>query len=120
MSVQKEQIPIVHKTYELYRILHFYQRKIPKSERYTLWQRCENTCLTMLEKLIYAGYLDSGKRLSVLIETSVQLDKLRILIRLALDIKIINQKAYVKIQTQTDEVGRMLGGWIKSLKQKNK
>ena len=29
-----------------------------------------------------------------------------------------NQKKYVALQEALDEVGRMLGGWIKSLKQK--
>ena len=111
-------VPIVHKTYELYRTLHSYQRGITKTQRYTLWQKCENTAITVLEGLIHTGYLPQDRRATQLNRTSVHVDMLRVYLRLALDIKIINQKKFVVLQEQIDEIGRMLGGWIKSLNQK--
>lgn len=41
---------------------------------------------------------------------------LRIFIRLASDTKTIDKKLYLSLQEQIDEIGRMLGGWLKSLK----
>jgi hypothetical protein len=32
------------------------------------------------------------------------------------DVKAIDNKKYTIIQSEVDEIGRMLGGWIKSLK----
>ena len=49
-------IPIFHKVYDLYKLLHSYHNRIPKSERYTLWQKCENTTLALLEALIETGH----------------------------------------------------------------
>jgi len=43
---------------------------------------------------------------------------LRVFLRLTLDVKAINQKKYITLQQALDEIGRMLGGWMKSLKQK--
>src|SRR5271154_1971958 len=45
-------IPIFHKIYDLYKLLDSYQNRIPKSQRYTLWQKCENTTLELLEALL--------------------------------------------------------------------
>jgi hypothetical protein len=42
---------------------------------------------------------------------------LRIFIRLMKDTKGIDNKKYLAVQAQTDEIGRMLGGWIRSTKQ---
>ncbi len=41
---------------------------------------------------------------------------LRILIRLTHDTKIIEKTFYLSLQEQIDEIGRMLGGWLKTLK----
>ena len=114
------EVPIVLKSYEVYQLLYLYQKHIPKSERYTLWQSCKNSCLKIIEKLIYTGYVEQSKRLNLLINTSVELDLLRTFLRLSTDIKILNQKKYIQLQSDTDEIGRMLGGWIKSLKLKEK
>ncbi|MEX0596055.1 MAG: four helix bundle protein, partial [Candidatus Paceibacterota bacterium] len=84
-------VPIIHKVYELYGNLHLERKSIPKSDRYTLWQKCEEVCINILEKLIQTGYLAPDKRVNFLIQTSAELDKLRIFIRLSSDIKIINQ-----------------------------
>jgi hypothetical protein len=43
---------------------------------------------------------------------------LRVFLRLAHDTKTIDQKKYIALQAITDEIGRMLGGWLKSLRTK--
>jgi hypothetical protein len=40
----------------------------------------------------------------------------RFRVQLASDTKTINKKLYLAIQEQIDEIGRMLGGWLKTLK----
>jgi len=41
---------------------------------------------------------------------------LRVFIRLLKDVKTIDNKKYVTLENIVDEIGRMLGGWIKSCK----
>lgn len=108
-------IPIFHKIYDLYKLLHSYHTRIPKSERYTLWQRCENTTLALLETLIETGHRKGEERLNTLYAMSNKLDLLKVLIRLAKDTRTIDNKQYLAIQEILQEVGRMIGGWIKSV-----
>ena len=48
----------------------------------------------------------------------IKIDVLRVLIRLAKEIKALDNKKYLISQECLDEIGRMLGGWIKSTKGK--
>ena len=108
-------IPIFHKLYALYTLLHSYQKSIPKAERYTLWQKCENSLLEIFELLLETDHLKGEARLLVLYRISHRVDLLKILIRLAKDIRVLNPSRYLEIQTHLQEVGRMIGGWIKSV-----
>ena len=108
-------IPIFHKVYELYKLLHSYHHFIPKSQRYTLWQKCENATLMLLEVLIETSHQHGPDRLQSLYYISNKLDFFKVLIRLAKETHTVDLKQYVAIQEIIQEVGRMLGGWIKSV-----
>lgn len=62
------------------------------------------------------SYLPLSSRREKVLLVSSSVDMLRILIRLASDTKTIDKKLYLAIQEQIDEIGRMLGGWLKTLK----
>ncbi len=52
-----------------------------------------------------------------LVEKSItSVDLLKILIRLAKDIQALDNKKYLQLESSLQEIGRMLGGWRKSLK----
>ena len=108
-------IPIFHKIYDLYRLLHSYHPRIPKSERYTIWQKCENTTLALLEALIETSHYSDDKRLQFLYILSNKLDLLKILMRLAKDTRTIDPQQYLAVQVIIQEIGKMVGGWIKSV-----
>lgn len=73
----------------------------------------------MIESLFNAGQRSGEAKRTPLEQASVQLNLLRILIRLAKDTKAIDLKKYAHVQQIIDEIGRMLGGWIKSVKSSN-
>ncbi|PIU01888.1 hypothetical protein COT68_00830 [bacterium (Candidatus Torokbacteria) CG09_land_8_20_14_0_10_42_11] len=109
-------IPIFKKIYELYKIFYGFRNSVPKQDRYALWQKCENILLETLENILLASQMPKTKKLPVLEKASLKLNLFRIFIRLAKEIKTIDRKKYILLQENTDEVGRMLGGWIKSTK----
>jgi len=41
---------------------------------------------------------------------------LKILIRLAKEVKSLDIKKYIVLEERLEEIGKMLGGWIKSIK----
>lgn len=112
-------IPIFRKTYDLYKAFHALRDGIPKQDRHTVWLRCENLVLDLVEGILRAGKAYGADKLPSLSEASIQLGILRVLIRLMKDVKTIDQKHYVSLEAHVDEVGRMLGGWIKSAKERS-
>jgi len=61
-------------------------------------------------------YIPLSQRREKVLLVSSSVDMLRVFIRLASDTKIIDKKLYLSLQEQIDEIGRMLGGWLKTLK----
>jgi hypothetical protein len=106
-------IPIFHKLYDLYKVLNSLHSTIPKMQRYTLWQKCENISLALLEQVISTGHLVGEARIQTLHEMSKNVDLLKVLIRLAKETHTITPKQYLSLQTLLQELGKMIGGWLK-------
>ena len=115
--MQEFDIPIFKKAYELYKQFHDIRNKAPKQDRYTIFQKCESILLEVIEGILKASQLSKSVKLPVLNETSIKLSLLRVFIRLMKDTKSINLKNYALMEESVDEIGRMLGGWIKSTKE---
>ncbi|MGH7156543.1 MAG: diversity-generating retroelement protein Avd [Candidatus Saccharimonadales bacterium] len=114
--MEQTDIPIFKKLYELYKLLHLYRTNMPKADRYSLWQKAENTCLEILELILNASRSTKAAKLPALQAASTKLNLLRVFIRLAKDTRAIDHKKYVNLQSLVDEIGRMLGGWLRSVK----
>lgn len=56
-------------------------------------------------------------KITILQQISIKLDLLKILLRLSKDNQSITEKKYLELQVFLQEVGRMLGGWLRSTKQ---
>jgi|SRR3989344_2254610 len=107
-------IPIFIKTYELYKTFYKYLPSFPKKDRHTLGQKCQMALLELLESIILAGNLSRQEKLPVLKQASLKADLLKVLFRLGKDLKIIENKKYLQLEESLQEIGRMLGGWIKT------
>ena len=109
-------IPIFKKSYDLYKLFYSYRNTISKQDRYAIWQRCDGMILEVLENIMAASQMAKGEKLPVLEKTSIRLNFLRVFIRLMHETKGIDIKKYVLLQESIDEIGRMLGGWMRSVK----
>lgn len=96
---------------------------IPKGARYTIGARIENKFLDLLE-LSYATYFtEKEKKMEKVSECILILDALKFLISVAWEGKIISHRQYKDVSLKLDEIGKMFGGWLKSLnnpKKKNR
>ena len=108
-------VPILKKTYNLYKELNALRIRVPKQDRHTLWERCEKTNLEALELMMLAAQRQKPDKYSALEMASAKLNVLRVLVRLAKDVKAIDTKRYLALELQIDEIGRMLGGWMKAI-----
>jgi len=97
--------------------LYQYIKLFPKKDRYSLGQNIENTTLEIFEYFFQITHLSGQEKLFLLQKTSNKLDILKILIRLAKDVQAIDNKKYLQLKQLLQEVGKMLGGWLKAAKQ---
>ena len=86
--------------------------KFPRSQKFALGDRIQSTALGVLEGLIEASYRRDRQQLLVQVNRGVE--KLRILIRLASDLRCVDVRRYEFAARALDEIGRMVGGWIKA------
>lgn len=107
-----QNLPIFQKTYDLILWLFPIINKFPKSQKFVLGQQIENIFLDILEGIIQAN--QERNKIPYLKQASVDLDKIRILIRLAKDLKFISVKQYGLTAEKINEIGKMLGGWTRS------
>jgi len=109
-----DDIPIFFKVYELYKLFYGFLPSFPKKDRYTLGQKCGLALLDLLEAIILASNLSREEKLPVLLCASTKLDVLKVLFRLGKDIKVLDHKKYLLLEDVLQEIGKMLGGWIKT------
>jgi len=106
--------PIIHKIYDFYVLSHQCLRKFSRFERYTLGETIQGNNLQIIEIAIFCATTKSQIKQERLISASIKLDLSKLLIRLAYDTKSINYQKYIQLEEKLQEIGRMLGGWIKS------
>ncbi|MBI5590824.1 MAG: diversity-generating retroelement protein Avd [Deltaproteobacteria bacterium] len=91
--------------------------KFPRNQKFLLGDRMENLMLDILELLIEATY--SRNKQPALFAANMKLEKLRYLIRLAKDLKLISVKGYEFSANAMDGIGRSVGGWLKYNRSEN-
>jgi len=86
--------------------------RFPKDQRFVLGQQILNAMLAIGMMIVHANKLRQKK--GKLYEIDIELEKLRFLIRLAKDLKMMSISKYGHHCERLDEIGRLLGGWLKS------
>ena len=87
--------------------------KFPKSQKYLLTDKIETIMLDILGLLIEAVYTKDKKE--ILKKINLELEKTRYYVRIAKDMKYMNIKSYAYFSKLLVEIGKMTGGWIKSI-----
>ena len=94
------ELPIFEETYRFVLWIYPAVNKFPKSQRFVLGQQIENLALDILKGVIRAN--GERDKLPYLKDVSVRLDLLRILIRLAKDLRLLSIIQYFA----TDQAGQ--------------
>lgn len=106
---------VIQKTYELLLYLIPQLQKLPRSQKFLLADRVETKVLDVLDFCISAYYSPRNEKPLLLKKANLLLEQLRYLVRLIHDLKLINYDRYGIISEKVDEIGRMIGGWTKSV-----
>lgn len=106
-----DELPIFTKWLEFLEWLLPTVEKFPKRIRFTFADRINNLALDVAESLVEARY--SREKRAILLAVNLKLEKLRVLLRLCHRLRYLPHQSYSFAMRQLDEIGRMLGGWIK-------
>lgn len=116
MTYVHNEIPIIQKTYDLYKTIYEYTKAFPKSDKYALGEKIKELILETLELLIEAESAKREWKEPILEKVNKKLGVIKLLNRLANETKIMDNRKYLILTDQSLEIGRMLGGWIKSVR----
>lgn len=108
-------MPIIVRMYDVYKHVIGVTMKLPKRWNYSLGISIEQSILECLEELIMAKNAPKPLKAAYLIKASGHLEVITLKMRLLLENKLANETKIFQIQALLAEVGRMLGGWLKSV-----
>lgn len=104
-----EKFPILQKLYELYN----YAGRISNYEDNTIRKSTEITVLEIIELIVIATKQDKGNKRQTLKQVERKLDCIKVFFDMAKD---LNQKEIDGANECLYELSRMVGGWLKALK----
>jgi four helix bundle protein len=109
-----KQSPIFVRTHDLVLWLVHRTESFPRSQRFVLTKRLQDAALNFQEKLIEAGLSRDSDQRQYLAEADIELGKLRFYLRLCHELTWLSTGQYAHVSRMVAEVGRLLGGWVKS------
>lgn len=83
----------------------------PSRLRHSLTARIEARALDVHEALVGARF--NVNRTAALQQINLDLDRLRLLLRLAHDLQALDHRAFQYACAELDSAGRMVGGWLR-------
>ncbi len=107
----KRPTPIFTASYALLLDIHTATEKMPRALKHGLGEELSRTGVQLVARITSA--LSGNPDKQVLREASWRLDELRVLVRLAKDMRGFSIGQYEKFSLQTDDVGRQLGAWMR-------
>lgn len=106
---------ILVQTYEFLKMMIGVMKHFPRDQKFLLADRMQNQISDILELFIEAYYVSGSSKKGKLLEANVQIEKLRYYVRLCYELGYYNSSKYGSVMEKLQEIGRMNGGWIKSL-----
>jgi len=109
-------VPLAHKIFEFYKKLYLTSRQIPKRDHFGIWLKIENLCLEISNLIITASLEIKTNKFSILNVARIKTEVLKRLIRTAYELNIVENKKYIILESDLQEISKMTNGWIKYLR----
>ena len=108
MQANRTVAPVVERTYGFLLWPVPAVEKFPRSQKFLLGDRIQGAALSLLENLTEAAY--TRRRGPVLRRANLDVERLRLLIRLSKDLRHLDRRRYEHAARHLDEIGRQVGG----------
>lgn len=110
--MMSQDTPVFVKTYDMVAYLLSASEKFPRSHRYVLGRRLQETALGFLDLLLAARKCATEERGDLLRRADLELDRLRYTVRLCHEVDVFSLKQYRHASGLLAEVGRLAGKWL--------
>ncbi len=110
------ELSIIMRSKDAYKMVVKINQKLPSLEKQTLGRRSEDNLLQLLELCIMAKHAPKALKAPYLIKATAQLEIVQFFVQILLEQKLANETTCFQLQAKLSEIGRMLGGWYKSVK----
>lgn len=111
-------LPIISKLSSAYAIWQQTSVSFPKSCRQTLGRKIDLFLLETTELLFISAHSSQENKLPILEKANTKLDLAKFFLQIAWQLKALDNKKYICVSSELEEVGKMLGGWKNELKKK--
>jgi len=106
---------LLHKINEFFKKVYLQAGQIPKADRFGIWSKIQNICLDSIELIITASLEVKNNKLHLLKSTRIKIEVLKQLIRTSNQLHVVNNKKYIDLCSDLQEISKMINGWIKYL-----
>jgi hypothetical protein len=106
-------LPLYLAVYKLLLYLYTLVKNFPKSYKYSLGRDILDLAWETLDLIVRANNLPNKEKPGPILQASVAFDKLKIRIRLAWELTLINHQKLAFLIEENEEIGKMLAGWLK-------
>lgn len=96
-------------------LLSVIRNALSKRFRHSLGEKVEKSVLELLSMLIYSKNAPKALKSAYLIKAQTELEMLVLKLRLLLEMELVNETKVFQMQADFQEIGKMIGGWMKSL-----
>ena len=108
------EVPLLQKAYDFYRAYYETVDHFSKKSRIALSVKIEESILDLIQLISNASFASQVDKAKILNEASCRVDFLKLLFRLCYELRIIDKKKYFFFAEKILEIGKMIGGWMKS------
>lgn len=106
-------LPVYKATYDILLELFLLVQKMPREHKFALGEQLKKECLDIFLDIYQANTVDNKKEF--LRSATLHLLKVRVMLRICNDLRLINMERFVKLNEKVENVSRQLSGWTKSL-----
>ncbi len=107
---------ILNKSFDFWKALFPALAKLPKNYKFNLGDRAQSIASEVVELLLEAYFSPPEHKRDQLTRANIKIEILRRYLRLMFELGLYTSTTYGRFSEMLDEIGRMVGGWIKSLK----
>ncbi|MBU6500401.1 four helix bundle protein [Patescibacteria group bacterium] len=108
-------LPIIQHLVAAYKTWHEFLPHVPKDARYSLGTKVDASFIETIEAVFTASYLSRESKLPYLEKAAAKLDMVKFFLQIIWEVKALDNKKYITLSEKLDEIGRMLGGWLRKM-----